>query len=147
MLAPPGADPPSAEYEREAAPFSRLSACWVSFLTWGLDRKRLTMRVVLLVVLALLAAPPTGTALAGSYCETPLEDWQPREALQTKLESQGWRGVGIRIEDGCYLVHAYNDQGERLHGVFDPATLEALPSRDRGHGHRGHGDGFDRGDG
>ena len=96
------------------------------------------MRVVLLIGLALLLAEPIGRALADSSCEAPLADWQPREALQTKLESQGWGDVAIRIEDGCYLVHARNDRGERLHGMFDPATLEPLP--DHGHGHRHHGD-------
>jgi hypothetical protein len=100
------------------------------------------MRGVLLVVLALLAVPPAGPSLANSNCETPLADWQPREALQMKLESQGWRGVAIRIEDGCYLVHAYNDQNERLHGMFDPVTLEAAPGHDRGQSHYGHGGGF-----
>ena len=94
------------------------------------------MRVVLLIGLALFLADPAGQALADSYCEAPLADWQPREALQTKLESQGWRDVAIRIEDGCYLVHARDDQGERLHGKFDPATLEPLPG---GHGHHDHG--------
>ncbi len=95
------------------------------------------MRVVLLIGLALLTVQPASPAFADPYCEAPLADWQPREGLQAKLEAQGWRDVAIRIEDGCYLVHAHNDQGERLHGMFDPATLEPLP--DHGHDHRHHG--------
>ena len=102
------------------------------------------MRVAPFVVLAMLAL--SQASLADGYCEAPLADWQPREALQTKLESQGWRGVSIRIEDGCYLVHATNDQNERLHGMFDPATLEPLPGHDHGHGHHGHDGGFGHGD-
>ena len=94
------------------------------------------MRVAALVVLTLLAGLPLSAGLADdSFCEAPLSDWQPREALQAKLEGEGWRDIAIRIEDGCYLVHALNDQGERLHGKFDPATLAPLP---RGHDHRGH---------
>lgn len=105
--------------------------------------ERSSMRVALLAILAALAMPLASPALADSHCEAPLSDWQPRDALQTKLEAQGWRGVAIRVEDGCYLVHASNDQGERLHGMFDPATLEPLPDR-RGRGHHGHGWGDDR---
>ena len=105
------------------------------------------MRVALFVVLTLLAGLRLSPTFAHGYCETPLGDWQPREALQTKLEAQGWRDVSIRIEDGCYLVHAFNDQGDRLHGKFDPATLEPLPGGRGHHGHDGHdGWGHDRGE-
>jgi hypothetical protein len=97
------------------------------------------MRVALLAV-ALLAFSPTSSVLADEFCDAPLSDWQPSQALQAKLEGQGWRGVDIRVEDGCYLVHAYNDQGERLHGKFDPVTIEPLPGGRR-HRHRGAGDG------
>lgn len=89
------------------------------------------MRVGLFVVLVLLAGLRLGTGRADSFCDAPLTDWQPSEALQAKLEAEGWRSVAIRIEDGCYLVHAFNDQGERLSGKFDPATLEPLPDRHR----------------
>ncbi len=95
------------------------------------------MRLFPFVVLALFAMPQPSPALADRFCEAPLTDWQPREALQTKLESEGWRSVAIRIEDGCYLVHAFNDQGEFLHGRFDPATLEPLPGHGRGGRHEG----------
>ena len=89
------------------------------------------MRVALLAV-ALLAFSPSDASLADGECDAPLSDWQPSQALQAKLEGQGWRGVNIRVEDGCYLVHAYNDQGGRLHGKFDPVTLAQLPGN---HGH------------
>ena len=98
------------------------------------------MRFAALIVLALLAGLPLSAGSRDSYCDAPLTDWQPREALQAKLEADGWRDVAIRIEDGCYLVHAVNDQGERLHGKFDPATLAPLPG---GHGHHDHDHGHD----
>lgn len=97
------------------------------------------MRVALLAV-ALLAFSPASAVLADEYCDAPLADWQPSQALQAKLEVQGWRDVAIRVEDGCYLVHASNDQGERLHGKFDPVTLEPLPGRHRHHRHWGSPD-------
>ena len=100
------------------------------------------MRVAALFVLVLLAGLPLSAPLADSFCDAPLTDWQPREALLAKLEGEGWQGVAIRIEDGCYLVHAFNDRGERLHGKFDPATLAPQPG---GHGHHDHDHGGEDG--
>ncbi len=74
-------------------------------------------------------------AVAQLHCRVPLGDWQPREALQVKLEKQGWTVLGIRADDGCYKVRARNPTGERLEGKFDPGTLEPVSA---GGGHRGH---------
>jgi hypothetical protein len=68
-------------------------------------------------------------ALAQHHCRVPLGDWQPREALQAKLEQQGWTVLGIRADDGCYKVRARDANGERLEGKFDPATLEPVARR------------------
>ena len=107
-------------------------------MAFGADKEStVSMRVAALVVMALIAGLRLSAGLADSLCDAPLSDWQPREALQAKLEGEGWRGVAIRIEDGCYLVHAFNDQGDRLHGKFDPETLAPLPGGHGDHGHEG----------
>jgi hypothetical protein len=88
--------------------------------------------IVLLASLVLFAN--LGAAKADWDCSAPLADWQPREALVSKLEADGWRNIVIRIEDGCYLVRAVNAAGERLHGMFDPAKLTQVSSGRRHHG-------------
>jgi hypothetical protein len=90
------------------------------------------MRVAAMSLLILFAN--LGGAQADRDCEASLADWQPREALVAKLEADGWRNIAIRIEDGCYLVHAVNASGERLHGKFDPARLDPVSA---GRGHHG----------
>jgi hypothetical protein len=70
-----------------------------------------------------------GPALAEHRCRVPLGEWQPREALQSRLEQQGWTVLSIRADDGCYKVRARNGNGERLEGKFDPATLEPVARR------------------
>ena len=92
------------------------------------------MRVVIGLALVWLTA---GLARADWQCSAPLADWQPRETLVAQLEGQGWRDIAVRIEDGCYLVHAFSADGERLHGMFDPATLK--PVEHGGHGRHGEG--------
>jgi hypothetical protein len=95
------------------------------------------MRVATIAVLILLAGP--GAAWADGFCSAPLTDWRPREALLSQLEAEGWTDIAIRIEDGCYLVHAHNAQGERLHGKFDPATLAPLRRDHDRHDEEGRG--------
>ena len=70
-----------------------------------------------------------GPTLASARCDVPLVDWQPREALQKKLEGEGWTVISIRSDDGCYRVRATNDRGERLESKFDPANLEPVQQK------------------
>ncbi|WP_018262087.1 PepSY domain-containing protein [Methylobacterium sp. WSM2598] len=84
------------------------------------------------ILLALCAALPGGPAAADGHCRVPLADWQPRAALQRRLEAEGWSGIAIRVDDGCYRVRATNARGQRLDEKFDPARLE--PARRDAHG-------------
>ncbi|MFG1248313.1 PepSY domain-containing protein [Xanthobacter flavus] len=93
-----------------------------------MKRSGLALRNILAgLVVAGLAARP---AAAGHDCNVPLADWQPRDALQKKLEAEGWTVVSIRSDDGCYKVRATNAQGARLRAKFDPARLEPIQDRD-----------------
>jgi hypothetical protein len=73
-----------------------------------------------------------GTALASEDhgCTAPMAEWQPREALQTKLEGEGWKVRRIKTEDGCYEAYAINDKGERVEAVFDPKTFQLVKMED-----------------
>jgi hypothetical protein len=73
-----------------------------------------------------LCALGAGSVLAGPRCNVPMADWQPRDALRKKVEAEGWKVTRIKTDDGCYEVHATNDQGQRYEGKFDPGTLKAL---------------------
>lgn len=97
--------------------------------------KRLVGTVVPLLAFLLAAAP----AAADPYCRVPLADWQPREALQRKLELEGWTVQTIRAHDGCYRVRAVNATGERLEARFDPSTLEMVGRKGDGRGRGRHG--------
>ena len=83
------------------------------------------MKTIILASLAVLAGG-LGPALAGDRCDVPAKDWQPREALQAKLEAQGWTVRGIKTENGCYEAKAVDKNGKRLEGVFNPKTLETV---------------------
>ena len=86
---------------------------------------RATLRIAIL-----MTGLGIGPTVADSRCDVPLVDWQPREALQKKLESEGWTVISIRADDGCYKVRAANGRGERLEGKFDPANLTPVQQED-----------------
>jgi hypothetical protein len=71
-----------------------------------------------------------GPTLASPRCTVPLADWQPRVALEKKLEAEGWTVRSIRSDDGCYKVKATNPRGERLEAKYDPASLELVRRKD-----------------
>jgi hypothetical protein len=64
-----------------------------------------------------------GNALAAQKCNVPMADWQPREALQLKLEGDGWKVRSIKSEDGCYEAYALDDTGEKVEAYFDPKSF------------------------
>ena len=77
-----------------------------------------------------LSVVASGAAFAGSKCDVPVGDWQPREKLQSQLEQQGWKIRSIKTEDGCYEAYAKDADGKRVEIFFNPATFEAVGSDD-----------------
>ena len=83
------------------------------------------MKRSILVATSLLVAV-SGSALADQRCNVPLADWQTREALQQKVEAEGWKVTRIKTDDGCYKVSAVNDKGDRYEAKIDPGSLKIL---------------------
>jgi len=79
------------------------------------------------IIIALsLAAAFGSTALASETCNVAMADWKPREALQTKLEGEGWKIRSIKTEDGCYEAYAINAEGKKVEAYFNPQTFESV---------------------
>lgn len=73
--------------------------------------------------LTLLLTAVCSSALAGEKCDVPVSDWQPREALERKLEANGWHVYSIKARDGCYEAVAVNTKGSAVQALFNPKTL------------------------
>jgi len=79
------------------------------------------------IIIALsLAAGFSGTAFAAAKCNVAMADWQPREALQAKLEGEGWKVRSIKTEDGCYEAYAINGEGKKVEAYFNPQTFQSI---------------------
>jgi len=55
-----------------------------------------------------------------------MSDWQSREALQQKLEADGWKVNRIKTDDGCYEAYAIDEKGQRIEAYFNPKTFKIV---------------------
>jgi hypothetical protein len=83
----------------------------------------------LIAVAALALALVAGSAQASDKCAVPQAEWQPREALQQKLEGEGWKVKKIKVDDGCYEVYGTDGAGKRMEAYFDPKTFTVVKSK------------------
>ncbi|PSF04697.1 PepSY domain-containing protein [Marinobacter fuscus] len=81
-----------------------------------------TKPVMISLVVLCLSAP----VLADDDCDEPMAEWQPREHLRQKLESEGWTVYRIKVDDGCYEVKGVAPDGFRAEAEFSPATFELM---------------------
>lgn len=81
-------------------------------------------RLALSILIASLAG--IGTAAAEDICTVPQAEWQAKEVLQQKLETEGWKIKTIKIDDGCYEVYGTDAAGKRMETYFDPKTFAVM---------------------
>lgn len=93
----------------------------------------MTSRTVLTAALIGLAAAPV---LADDDCSIPMANWQPREAVRAMAEAKGWQLRRIKIDDGCYEIHALDADGRLFEAKIDPQTLAVIEIEDEHHHRR-----------
>ena len=103
--------------------FRLLSGFAAKVITSELADGENKMKTLILTALVMAFAGP---AFAADKCDVPTDQWQPREALQKKLESEGWKVRIIKTEHGCYEAKALDANGKKLEAVFNPKTLESV---------------------
>ena len=59
-------------------------------------------------------------------CTLPMVDWQPRQAVRTHAETQGWTIRRIKIDDGCYEIDGWDSDGRPFEIKLDPGTLAVV---------------------
>ncbi|MCF8466572.1 MAG: PepSY domain-containing protein [Sneathiella sp.] len=79
--------------------------------------------------IAFLALFSTSANAEENRCNAPMAEWQPREALQQKLEAEGWKVKRIKVEDGCYEAYAIDNGGKRIEAYFNPKLLKMLQDK------------------
>ncbi len=82
------------------------------------------------LALALSASLLTcGTALAhGEFkCDVPKAEWRKQMDLQQKLLDDGWKKVRqVKVDNGCYEVYGFDENGKRAEVYFNPKTFEKV---------------------
>ncbi len=87
------------------------------------------MKRVLITTL-FLTAFCAGTAGAAELCSVPQGEWQPQDALQKQLESEGVTIKKIKIDEGCYEVYGTDKDGKRIENYYDPKTLSLVKAQE-----------------
>lgn len=94
-----------------------------------------------IVVLA-LAGPDI--ARADDDCHVPMDQWQPREAVDAMAKARSWIVSRIKIDDGCYEIRGTDETGRAFKAKIDPATLEIVGFRHRDRDGDRHGSRHER---
>ncbi len=76
--------------------------------------------------LILLTTLGAGAASAAELCQVPEAEWQPKEALEQKLQADGWSIKKVKIDEGCYEVYGTNATGEKQEVYFNPKTFDVV---------------------
>ena len=80
-----------------------------------------------------LAAVAVGPAYAAGKCAAgPKSEWQPKSALESQLQTEGFTVKQIKIESGCYEVYATDKGGKRVNMAYNAQTLEKLDNAEAG---------------
>ena len=87
----------------------------------------------LAALIAAIAIAATGPALAQGKCSSaPKANWQPKSALETQLQADGYKVRQIKVEGGCYEVYATDKDGKRANMAYNAETLEKLSNAEAG---------------
>lgn len=84
------------------------------------------MKAMLFAAAAAVGLLGAGAAMATEKCSAPLAEWQPKQALEKKLQAEGWKVKRLKTEDGCYEVYGLDRQGRRVEAYFNPKTLQVV---------------------
>lgn len=76
-----------------------------------------------LITILLTATLATGVARADADCNDPVADWQSRETLRQMFEAEGWKIHRIKVDEGCYEVKGFDQNGNKIKAEYFPATL------------------------
>ncbi|WP_027967195.1 PepSY domain-containing protein [Halomonas halocynthiae] len=81
------------------------------------------MKKLLLINTALAATLAATMSWADDDCHDPVADWQPKETLQQHIEAKGWEVRKIKVDDGCYEVKGFDQNGNKVEAEYYPASL------------------------
>ncbi|QBL10469.1 PepSY domain-containing protein [Rheinheimera sp. D18] len=81
------------------------------------------MNTRLLMTTLLTASLLSSPSFADDDCNDPVAQWQPKKVLREKLEAEGWKVQRIKVDDGCYEVKGYDQNGNKVKAEYFPASL------------------------
>ena len=91
------------------------------------------MKTMFALAALAVAAVAVSPAYAAGKCATgPKSAWQPKSALESQLQTEGFTVKQIKTENGCYEVYAADKDGKRVNMAYNAQTLEKLDNAEAG---------------
>lgn len=81
------------------------------------------MKKPLLITTLLAAILAASNVYADDDCNDPVANWQSKETLRQMLEAKGWKIQRIKVDDGCYEVKGFDQNGNKVKAEYFPASL------------------------
>lgn len=84
--------------------------------------------LVAIACLASLSLSAPAFAHGGDFkCDVPQAEWGKQMDLQRKLLDEGWKKVRqVKVDNGCYEVYGFDQNGKRAEVYFNPKTFEKV---------------------
>ena len=90
------------------------------------------MRKFAIAAFIVVASASPAFATGKVKCDVPEAKRQPVDALEARLNAEGWTIKKIKLDGGCYEVYGTQADGKFVEAYFDPATFETLYVSQRG---------------
>jgi hypothetical protein len=96
-------------------------------------QSEILMKLLSALTILAVAVAAAGPAFAEGKCSSaPKAKWQPKSALETQLQADGYKVRQIKVESGCYEVYATDKDGKRANMAFNAETLDKLANAEAG---------------
>ncbi|TCK04721.1 PepSY domain-containing protein [Marinobacterium mangrovicola] len=83
-----------------------------------------------LALAAIAFGAVSSNAFAKDLCDVPEEQWQSMEAFEQAITDKGWKIKKAKVDDGCYEVYGWDENGEKVEAYFNPKTFELVKMDD-----------------
>lgn len=83
-----------------------------------------------LMTLCLLAVSAGALASEKEACgNAPRDQWMNEEAMMQKAQAQGLEVKRLKVEDNCYEVYAFDQQGRKVEAYFNPVSGDLVDTK------------------
>ena len=86
-------------------------------------------KIIITIVAATFAAAVPAAASSKNCGNAPQNQWMNLADITTKATGMGYKVRQVKVEDGCYEIHAVDKNGNRVEAHFNPVSAEVVKTK------------------